>query len=182
MNKGFSGGASSGAFGLPLAFFAELLHPTVNATDTRRGEGLEIAGHPAKPRLHRMSQAWCFNPAHREAIEASVFTGIVTSLSKEAFGRKHPIASADETNFQPGSSNQSFPSGHTTEALTLASVVAARSSGWLIPTLAYTGACLVAYDRVNDRAHFSERRGSRCGSGDCRRSLRRASTSAAAAD
>lgn len=51
-------------------------------------------------------------------------------------------------------SNQSFPSGHATEAFTLASVVAARSSGWLIPTLAYTGACLVAYDRVNDRAHF----------------------------
>ncbi len=90
----------------------------------------------------------------REAIEASAFAGIIAGLSKEAFGRKRPITSADETSFQPGSSNQSFPSGHATEAFTLASVVAARSSGWLIPTLAYTGACLVAYDRVNDRAHF----------------------------
>jgi hypothetical protein len=90
----------------------------------------------------------------REAIEASIFTGIIGGLSKKAFGRERPITSADETNFRPGSSNQSFPSGHTTEAFTLASVVAARSSGWLIPTLAYAGACLVAYDRVNDRAHF----------------------------
>ena len=90
----------------------------------------------------------------REAIEASVFAGILAGLSKEAFGRKRPITSGDETVFQPGSSNQSFPSGHATEAFTLASVVAARSSGWIIPTLAYTGACLVAYDRVNDRAHF----------------------------
>jgi membrane-associated phospholipid phosphatase len=90
----------------------------------------------------------------REAIEASVFAGIIEVLSKEAFGRKRPIVSGDETSFQPGSSNQSFPSGHATEAFTLASVVAARSSGWIIPTLAYTGACLVAYDRVNDRAHF----------------------------
>ena len=90
----------------------------------------------------------------REAIEASAFAGIIEVLSKEAFGRKRPVQSADETSFQPGSSNQSFPSGHATEAFTLASVVAARSSGWIIPTLAYAGACLVAYDRVNDRAHF----------------------------
>jgi membrane-associated phospholipid phosphatase len=90
----------------------------------------------------------------REAIEASAFAGIIEVLAKEAFGRKRPITSADETSFQPGSSNQSFPSGHATEAFTVASVVAARSSGWVIPALAYTGACLVAYDRVNDRAHF----------------------------
>jgi len=90
----------------------------------------------------------------REALEASVFTGLLSSVAKRAFGRKRPIEANDETAFEFGSSNQSFPSGHTTEAFTLASVIAARSSGWIVPSLAYTAACLVAYDRLNDRAHF----------------------------
>jgi hypothetical protein len=90
----------------------------------------------------------------REAIEATVFTGIIVSLSKRAFGRERPMTSGGETVFRPGSSSDSFPSGHAAKAFTLASVVAARSRGWVIPTLAYTGASLVAYSRVNDRAHF----------------------------
>jgi hypothetical protein len=90
----------------------------------------------------------------REAIEASIFTGLIAAVAKRAFGRQRPIDSNDETVFLFGSSNQSFPSGHTTEAFTVASVIAARSSGWVVPTLAYTVASLVAYDRLNDRAHF----------------------------
>ena len=90
----------------------------------------------------------------REAIEASIFTGLIAAVAKRAFGRQRPIDANDETVFLFGSSNQSFPSGHTTEAFTVASVIAARSSGWVVPTLAYTVASLVAYDRLNDRAHF----------------------------
>jgi len=90
----------------------------------------------------------------REAIEASIFTGLIAAVAKRAFGRQRPIDANDETVFLFGSSNQSFPSGHTTEAFTVASVIAARSSGWVVPTLAYTAASLVAYDRLNDRAHF----------------------------
>ncbi|HYK41975.1 MAG TPA: phosphatase PAP2 family protein [Thermoanaerobaculia bacterium] len=90
----------------------------------------------------------------REALEASVFTGLMSTVAKRAFGRKRPIDANDQTAFELGSSNQSFPSGHTTEAFTLASVIAARSSGWVVPSLAYTAACLVAYDRLNDRQHF----------------------------
>jgi hypothetical protein len=90
----------------------------------------------------------------REAIEASIFTGLIAAVAKRAFGRQRPIDANDETVFLFGSSNQSFPSGHTTEAFTVASVIAARSSGWVVPTLAYTVASLVAYDRLNDRQHF----------------------------
>ncbi len=90
----------------------------------------------------------------REAIEASVFSGILVSVAKAGFGRQRPVAADDETVFRPGSSNRSFPSGHATEAFTVASVVAARSSGWVVPLLAYTCASVVAFDRVNDRAHF----------------------------
>jgi hypothetical protein len=90
----------------------------------------------------------------REAIEASVFSGLMADVVKFSLGRERPVASNNHTDFDVGSSNQSFPSGHATQAFTIASVVAARSNGWLIPTLAYTAATLVAYDRVNDRQHF----------------------------
>ncbi len=58
------------------------------------------------------------------------------------------------TVFRPGSSNDSFPSGHATEAFSVASVIAMRSNGWVLPTIAYTAATLVAFDRVNDHVHF----------------------------
>ncbi len=35
------------------------------------------------------------------------------------------------------------------------SVVATRSSGWIVPALADTAATVVAFDRVNDRVHFA---------------------------
>jgi len=92
----------------------------------------------------------------REAIEASVITGLLTNLVlKPAFGRERPNVSNGRTDFQPASRNKSFPSGHATEAFSVASVVAMRSQGWVVPALAYTAATLVAFDRVNDRAHFS---------------------------
>ncbi len=30
-----------------------------------------------------------------------------------------------------------------------------RSSGWVVPALAYAAATVVAFDRVNDRVHFA---------------------------
>jgi membrane-associated phospholipid phosphatase len=90
----------------------------------------------------------------REAIEASLFAGVIANVVKPAFGRERPLLSNNEAVFKPGTSNYSFPSGHATEAFAVASVVAIRSSGWVVPTLAYTCASLVAFDRVNDRAHF----------------------------
>ncbi len=92
----------------------------------------------------------------REAIEAGVITGLLDNLVlKPAFGRRRPNVSNGQTDFEPGSKNQSFPSGHTTEAFSVASVVAMRAHGWVVPALAYTAATLVAFDRVNNRAHFA---------------------------
>ena len=91
----------------------------------------------------------------REAVEASVITALLNNyVLKRAFGRERPETSGGGTVFKPGSSNSSFPSGHATTAFSIASVVAMRSEGWVIPGLAYTAATLVAFDRVNTRAHF----------------------------
>jgi hypothetical protein len=91
----------------------------------------------------------------RDALEAGVIAGLIDNLViKRATGRLRPVTSNGQTVFEPGSSNASFASGHATEAFAVASVVAARSPGWVIPGIAYTLATLVAADRVNVKAHF----------------------------
>jgi membrane-associated phospholipid phosphatase len=92
----------------------------------------------------------------RDAIEAELFAaGIVTPLLKTITGRVRPSQGSDADEFRTFSRNQSFPSGHATEAFAVASVFAARSDGWVVPTLSYTLASMVALARVHDRAHFA---------------------------
>ncbi|MDQ2977628.1 MAG: phosphatase PAP2 family protein, partial [Acidobacteriota bacterium] len=92
----------------------------------------------------------------REALEAGIIATILNKyILKRAFGRERPFESNGETVFVPGSSHDSFPSGHATQAFAVASVVAARSKGWIIPTIAYGIATVVCMDRVNDRVHFA---------------------------
>ena len=90
----------------------------------------------------------------REAVEACLIAGLMTDILKPALGRERPYVSDNETVYKPLTRNYSFPSGHATVAFAFASVVAARSDGWLIPTVSYTLASLVAYSRVNDAQHF----------------------------
>lgn len=92
----------------------------------------------------------------RDAVEAGLLAYVLdTAIFKRAFGRKRPEDSDGKTVFVPGSSNDSFPSGHATEAFAVASVIAARSKSWIIPVIAYGAATIVAIDRVNNRAHFA---------------------------
>ena len=91
----------------------------------------------------------------RDALEAGIIAGLIDNVVKRATGRVRPNGSNGETTFEPGSSNASFASGHATVAFSVASVIAARSSGWVIPGLAYTAATLVGLDRINSHAHFA---------------------------
>jgi membrane-associated phospholipid phosphatase len=91
----------------------------------------------------------------RDAIEASILTGLLTNVVlKPAFGRERPYDSDGATVFRPFSSNASFPSGHAAQAFTVASVISMRSDGWVVPTVSYTVASLVAVSRVYQQAHF----------------------------
>jgi membrane-associated phospholipid phosphatase len=103
-----------------------------------------------------VARDWDLRETGREALEAGVLSHLLDKwILKRAFGRERPLESNGETAFHPGSSHDSFPSGHATQAFSLASVVAMRAKGWLVPTIAYTAATLVAFDRVNDRVHFT---------------------------
>lgn len=91
----------------------------------------------------------------RDALEAAVFASLITGIAKPLFGRERPSQSDGKTIFHGFTTRyESFPSGHATVAWAVASVVAMRTDGWIVPTVAYTLATMVAFDRVNDSAHF----------------------------
>jgi membrane-associated phospholipid phosphatase len=103
-----------------------------------------------------IARNWDLRETGREVLEAGFITSILDKwVLKRAFGRERPFESNGQTRFHPGSSHDSFPSGHATEAFSVASVVAMRSKGWIVPTLAYTAATLVCFDRLNDHVHFA---------------------------
>jgi membrane-associated phospholipid phosphatase len=93
----------------------------------------------------------------RDALESSIIAaGVITPLLKRGFGRARP--NQDEMtahDFDPGSMQESFPSGHATNAFALASAIAGHSNGWVIPTVAYTVASSVAFARMNDNVHWA---------------------------
>lgn len=91
----------------------------------------------------------------RDGLEACLFSGVLNKGIKNLAGRERPFETDGETTFRPVSSHDSFPSGHATQAFAIASVVAMRSRGWILPAVAYTAATIVALDRVNDRVHFA---------------------------
>lgn len=92
----------------------------------------------------------------RDAVEAELFAaGIVTPILKRTVGRLRPAQGSDADEYRPFSNDQSFPSGHATEAFAVASVFAARSRGWVVPVIAYALASGVGLARMNDRAHFA---------------------------
>ena len=91
----------------------------------------------------------------RDALEAAILAGLSSAVLKFATGRQRPSVSEEGNVFRPASGGNSFPSGHVTVAFAVASVVAARAQGWVVPSLAYATASLVAFDRVNDDRHFT---------------------------
>jgi membrane-associated phospholipid phosphatase len=129
-------------------------HVSSATTSLGGGRGPQIAGTLLVAGL--VFKSTTTRDMGREALEAGLFTSLAANyLVKPIFGRERPFRSNGETDFDIGSSNSSFPSGHATEAFSVASVVAARAKGWVIPTIAYTAATIVAFDRVNDRVHFA---------------------------
>lgn len=89
-----------------------------------------------------------------DAIEVSFLAGfIATPVIKRFLGRSRPLRDQGAYHFEPFSKDQSFPSGHATNAFAVGSVIGARSDGWLAPTIAYSLATGVAVSRVNDNKH-----------------------------
>ncbi|MBI1796466.1 MAG: phosphatase PAP2 family protein [Candidatus Eisenbacteria bacterium] len=102
--------------------------------------------------------------AHRDAAAASVAragistvaAGVVALALKRAIGRSRPSETPDDPHrFDPFSSHDAMPSGHTTIAFALARAVDRECDARWVPWVAYPAAALVGWSRVHDDDHWA---------------------------
>lgn len=92
----------------------------------------------------------------QDGLAASLIAaGLITPVLKLAVGRSRPAQDEGTHRFRPFGSNASFPSGHTTQAFAVASVIASHYESPWVKTAAYGVASLVGYARVYHNAHFA---------------------------
>ena len=82
-----------------------------------------------------------------------IAAGAITPLMKAAFGRRRPSQTRGTVEF--GQGGASFPSGHTTQAFAVASVVASHYDSIWVKVGAYTLAGLVGWSRMEEKAHYA---------------------------
>jgi membrane-associated phospholipid phosphatase len=90
-----------------------------------------------------------------DAISASaIASGIVTNSFKYVIGRGRPTDGRGAYNFRPFSGQDSFSSGHTTEAFALASVITEHYNAPWVQVTSYGLASAVGYARLNNNRHW----------------------------
>ena len=86
------------------------------------------------------------------AFESYLWAGIITSVSKGAFGRERPGLGSEEGRFFAG--DTIFPSGHTTRSFAVAAVLAERH-GRRAALIAYPVAALIGLSTVEEDRHWA---------------------------
>lgn len=84
--------------------------------------------------------------------------GVLNGALKYSIGRERPSATANPHRFRPFAGQnrwQSFPSGHTVVAFSLASAVSEEARRPWVTALAYGGAAAVAWSRVYEDKHWA---------------------------
>ena len=87
-------------------------------------------------------------------ISSLIAAGIITPALKYAVGRVRPRDTDKTFELHPFSGNASFPSGHTTEAFAVASVIATHYDAPWVKVVSYGSAALVGYARIHHQEHF----------------------------
>jgi len=87
-------------------------------------------------------------------ISTLIAGGIITPALKLAAGRVRPRDTDKTFEFKPFSGSSSFPSGHSTEAFAVASVIATHYDARWVQVVSYGSAALVGFARVHHQAHF----------------------------
>lgn len=102
----------------------------------------EVSHNPAVARA-----AW-------RAGEATLVAGTLTAVLKLAVGRARPNAGTGPGRFRPFGGDASFPSGHTTVAVALATSLAHSTPDRWTDVAFYGAAALTGFARVNDDKHW----------------------------
>ena len=84
-----------------------------------------------------------------------IAAGIITPSLQLIFGRERPSQAGGPGHFNPFSGFHSFPSGHTTQAFAVASVIAEHYDSPLVKIGAYGLASAVGYARMEQNAHWA---------------------------
>src|ERR1035437_3520898 len=91
-----------------------------------------------------------------DALTASIIgPGLIGTTVKYVVGRVRPDVATHTFEFKPFSANQSFPSGHASQAFAVATAIAENYPSWWVQTLCYGGAGLVGYARIEQNAHYT---------------------------
>lgn len=92
--------------------------------------------------------------------QASIYAGIINYVLKVAIGRARPYTNEGPTSFHPFSSlfnadNQSNPSGHSTVAFVISTVLSRNTKPVWLKVLAYLPAALTLVSRVYQDQHWT---------------------------
>ena len=82
-----------------------------------------------------------------------IASGIITPVVSTLVGRERPTAEQGAYSFRPFD-GRSFPSGHATQAFSVASVIATSYDNLWVQVTAYGAAAVTAYVRVRQGNHF----------------------------
>lgn len=86
---------------------------------------------------------------------AVVLASGITGVLKYSIGRTRPFHGGDSDHFRPFSGETSFPSGHTTLAFALATVIADETKDSWSDVALYSAATLTGFARMNDDRHWA---------------------------
>ena len=90
-----------------------------------------------------------------DGLASSIIAGAITLSLQLATGRSRPRESDEPDHFSPFSNRRSFPSGHTTQAFAVASVIAEHYDSPLIKIGSYGTASMVGYARMERNGHWA---------------------------
>ncbi len=93
--------------------------------------------------------------AHDSISSTIIASGLITPALKYTLGRSRPNQGKSTHKFSPFSGDDSFPSGHATQAFALASVIADHYDPLWIKIVSYGTASMVGYARLEQNYHFA---------------------------
>jgi membrane-associated phospholipid phosphatase len=93
-----------------------------------------------------------------ELLQAGLYSELITTMLKVAIGRARPEISDDQFTFKPFSifeyDYHSMPSGHTTSAFALSTVMSRHAKSTVLKILAYFPAGLTMFARIYQNQHW----------------------------
>ncbi len=93
-----------------------------------------------------------------QTIEAVGYAGVITTIVKSIVGRSRPYTNDGKATFHPfntQAAETSFPSGHSTVAFAMSTVLANSTNSTFLKIVCYSAAGLVACSRIYHNAHWT---------------------------